>query len=739
MASLPPSRSEGASPGFDQLDPRIQRWVWSKGWTSLRDAQEQAIPALIEGDRDVIIAAATAAGKTEAAFLPILSNLLRHGDESGLVVYISPLIALINDQWDRLTELCESLELPVVPWHGDIGQAVKQRFLKYPRGVLLITPESLEAMFVRRGSAVRSLFAELRYLVIDELHAFIGSDRGKQVQSLLKRIEEAADRRTARVGLSATLGDMQLAANYLRPNDGQVLIIQSKSASQELKVQVRGYEEASVRPAADDEAPVSGASESIADHLYKVLRGSNNLVFPNRRSQVELFADQLRRRCERDGIPNQFWPHHGSLSRELREETERALKAGDRPATAICTTTLELGIDIGSVKSVAQIGAPPTVAGLRQRLGRSGRRAGESSILRAYCIQAPLSPKLDLSERLREILVQTIASIRLLGKGWFEPPKSQGLHLSTLIQQVLSLVAERGGVKALDAFRLLIKNGAFDGLSSEEFAGLLRELARQDLIVQESSGLLLLGEAGERLVNSRDFYAAFAAEEEWHIVCEGRTMGALPISSPVWEGQRLIFGGRRWKIIQIDATGKILTVSSDPGGRPPKFEDGSASVHDQVREEMNRLLGETAAIDFLDPVAQRLLEEARRHFVTLRLQVPQLLVSDRSIDLLTWRGDATNDALTLLLRGLGLPTTSNEGLFVSTSGWEEDRLRDALRDIAELEQPDLMGLLEGVENLASGKWDWALPPTLLLKSFVSTRIDLAGARSAARALLTPVN
>lgn len=177
---MPPSAPEKTSSSFFLLDERIQRWVWEKGWTSLRDAQERAIPAIVHADHDVIIAAATAAGKTEAAFLPILTHLLHHKSETGCVLYISPLKALINDQWGRLESLCEDLDIPVIPWHGDISANRKHKFLKSPRGVLLITPESLEAMFVRRGHDLKGLFSPLRYVVVDELHAFIGSERGKQ-------------------------------------------------------------------------------------------------------------------------------------------------------------------------------------------------------------------------------------------------------------------------------------------------------------------------------------------------------------------------------------------------------------------------------------------------------------------------------------------------------------------------------------------------------------------------------
>ena len=369
----PASSSESSS--FRLLDQRIQRWIWSVGWTALRDIQEQAIPALIGADHDVIICAATASGKTEAAFLPIFSHLLGDQSNAGSVLYISPLKALINDQWNRLSELCESLEIPVVAWHGDISASRKHRFLKDPRGILLITPESLEALFVNRGSSVPGLMASLRYVVIDELHAFIGAERGRQLQSLLHRTEKAAGRNLPRIGLSATLGNMRLAAEFLRPgNPSGVQLLNSKADGRELKVVIMGYVES-----ASSQTDISPSTIEIAKHLYGTLRGSNNLIFPNSRSLVESYADMLRRFCERDGIPNEFWAHHGNLSRELREDTEHALKSGTTAATAVCTSTLELGIDIGSVKSIAQIGPPPSVMSLRQRLGRSGRRGTTSN------------------------------------------------------------------------------------------------------------------------------------------------------------------------------------------------------------------------------------------------------------------------------------------------------------------------------------------------------------------------
>jgi ATP-dependent helicase Lhr and Lhr-like helicase len=731
----PLSSSDATFSALGELDVRIRRWIWEKGWTSLRDAQEQALRPLLEGKSDVIIAAATASGKTEAAFLPILSRLAAHGDETGLALYISPLKALINDQWGRLEQLCETLEVPVTPWHGDITATRKGQFLKRPEGVLLITPESLEALFVRRGSELRRIFSGLHYIVIDELHAFIGSDRGKQLQSLLRRIELVSERRVPRVGLSATLGDMTLAQGFLRANPSEVILVESHAASQELQIQVRGYQIENVKKSLREDPPGdSQAFLSIAAHLFQVLRGSNNLLFPNSRQRVEYFADLLRRRCEEEGVPNEFWPHHGSLSRDLREAAERALKDGSHPATAVCTTTLELGIDIGAVKTVAQIGPPPSVASLRQRLGRSGRRPGEPAILRAYVTEHELTINSPLSDRLREGLIQTIATVQLLRRRWFEPPRAGGLHLSTMVQQVLSIIAERGGATAADLSATLIDAGPFAALTHRQLMELLRELGRHELITQEASGALLLGTLGEKLVNSYDFYAAFASTEEWQIVQDGNRLGTLPIDSPVSEGACIIFGGRRWKILGIAENPNVLTVAPDPKGKAPQFDSGRPMVHEEIRFEMRRLLAESADISYLDAPAKILLQQARLFYQEAKLSTRDLMTDGEAILLLPWSGDFAQNALVLLLQSLGLPSASNEGLIVTCEGWSRDRLLDACSDIGALAEVDLLALLHDAGNLQQGKWDWALPRGLLIQSYASLHLDVPGAQGIARRL-----
>lgn len=737
MSSPPSASTDSAS--FDLLHEKIRRWVWKEGWTELRDAQERAIPALIDADRDVIIAAATAAGKTEAAFFPILSNLLRDEPCCGSVLYVSPLKALINDQWSRLDSICEDLDVPVVGWHGDVAASRKQRFFKNSAGILLITPESLEALFVNRGSSLQSVFGQLCYIVVDELHAFIGSERGKQLQSLMCRVERVCGRTVPRVGLSATLGDMQLAASFLRPTDSaQVEIIESKSANQELKILIKGLllrpprvelEPEIENPALEDILP--GSAVDVANHLYRSLRGSNNLIFPNSRKQVETYADLLRRACERDGYPNEFWPHHGSLSKELREDAEQALKDGTRPASAICTTTLELGIDIGSVKSIAQIGPPPSVASLRQRLGRSGRRKGEPAILRGYCVEAELTSKSGFSDRIRETLVQSVAMVRLLVGRWVEPPRTAGMHASTLVQQILSVIAERGGCTAGQLWSCLVASGTFGAIDKSTFAELLQHMGKIDLIVQSSNGVLLHGGAGEKLVNHYEFYAAFATDDEFRLVANGRQLGSLPVAHPLVKGQGLIFGGRRWRVQEVDEESKTIYVTSDKGGAPPQFDGNAAMVHDEVRREMRRVLESDEPVGFLDERGRNLLQEARQYYVDARLASGEIFQEGTTVCIPTWRGDWVNDALALLLRAEKVDAF-NLGVTVCVSGGDVERTRDVLRSIGDLDAESAREAVGQVENLGREKWDWALPVSLKLKSFASMNLDIEGAIAFAR-------
>lgn len=754
---MPPSVSDAPPPAlppstaFDRLDARLQRWVWERGWTTLHDIQEAAIDAILnapqKGAQDVIIMAATAGGKTEAAFLPICSHLAASPQSSLGALYVAPLKALINDQHARLRELCERLDIPLCAWHGDIGAGPKQRFLAQPGGILLITPEALEALFVRQGSSLPSIFGALSFVVIDELHSFLGTERGRQLQSLLRRLEAVRGGFVPRIGLSATLGDLHLAAAALRPDAPQnVRLIQSQEGGQELRCQIRGYRTPALPEEPDDaasdpdgdaemdaETDAGSDVEAIAAHLFAMLRGTDNLIFANRRSDVELYADRLARLCADARVPNEFFPHHGSLARDLREGGERRLKASDAPASAVCTSTLEMGIDIGTVASIAQIGPPPSVASLRQRLGRSGRR-GEPAVLRVYIREPELTPQTHLLDRLRPTLFEAAAMLRLLAAGWCEPPAHGALHLSTLTQQTLSVLAQYGGAGASFLWELLCRTGPFGAVTQSMFAGFLRALAEHDLVQQSGDGVLALGRVGERLVNFYGFYAAFATPDEYRLVADGKTLGTLPVAAPLTVGMLLLFAGRRWRITELDDTRRVLTLEAAAKGRAPSFHGLGPRLHPRVRQEMKALYAETAVPAYCDPEARRLLAEGRDTFREFGLERETLVSWGDDCLLFHWSGDKIGATLSLLLRRRGLFAMEN-GPALLVASVTRAALRRHLRALAQAGPVDGAALAALASNPGAEKYDRYLPDSLRARDYASQSLDPDGAWRALSALV----
>ena len=744
----PASASDLQSQAFDLLAEPIRRWIWQKKWTALRDIQERAIPYLINGDDDLIIAAATAGGKTEAAFLPLISKALMTGSSDGFdLVYVGPLRALINDQFRRLEELCEALEMPVHPWHGDISQAVKARARKNPRGILLITPESLEAMFVLRGADVPRLFADTQAIVIDELHALLDSERGVHMRSLLTRLELSVGRRIRRVGLSATLGDMALANAYLRPEApekvGQLV---SCSDEQELRVQLRAYiaGRRMEHPDTDDDQaddandPGQAATRAVGEHIFDKLRGHNNLVFAGSRGHVELYADLLRQMCEERRLPNEFFPHHASLAREHRGFVEKRLKDGSLPVTAICTSTLELGIDIGDVACVGQIGAPWSVAALKQRLGRSGRRDGQPSVLRMYAIEPETDADSHAVDTFHLGLVRSIAMIELLVEGWCEPPKAEALHLSTLTHQILSVIAERGGASAKRLYATLCDRGPFRSVEQALFGRLLRQLGDPDtaLIEQAPDGTLLLGREGERAVEHYSFYAVFQTPQEFRVVHDGKTLGTIPVDMPLSPDMTIIFVGRRWRVLEVHDKERVIEVAPDYAGKPPRFGGDAGEVHEAVIRRMRDVLLADVVPSYLDTTAAEILRSARAAYRRSGLDdVPiQPLGEDRYL-LVPWTGTVGTISLALVLTCLDYRVGAYDGILDVTSPRSHSgSLPSQLREIAAREI-DLPDLIQGRANaLINEKFHHYLGDDLLLSDALSRRLDLDAVPDIAQSL-----
>ena len=707
------------SSAFDKLARPVQKWIRQQGWRELRDIQARSIRTICETNTDLIVAASTAGGKTEAAFLPLISQVLDEpSDGTGFdLLYIGPLKALITDQAMRLEGMCQEAELPVIPWHGDVSQSVKTRALKSPKGILLITPESLEALLIRRGLEIPRLFGATRAVVIDELHTVLDSERGVQLRSLLTRLELAIKRPVRRIGLSATLGDMDLAKAYLRPDAASsVQLIEANGGEAELKLQLRGY----LSGDEDDNSP--SATDAIAAHLFKHLRGSDNLVFAGARQRVEIYADRLRELCEREHLPQEFYPHHASLSREHRDFVERRLKDPARPTTAVCTSTLELGIDIGDVTCVAQIGAPFSVAALRQRLGRSGRREGQPAILRQYAVEAKLTPESSFVDRLRLGLIRSIAMIDLLLEGWCEPPKPQALHLSTLVHQILSVIAQRGGASASVVYNVLCREGPFRKVTTGVFADVLRAIGHPEtgLIEQSGSGLLLLGPTGEKLVEHYSFYAVFQTPEEFRLVAEGRDLGTLPIDNVLAPGMLLIVSGRRWVVQEIHDLEKVIVVKPAKAGVPPVFGGDAGDIHDEVIDRMFTVLEGDISPPYMEPVSLAMLDEARAHYERLGFRTKNIhSLGEHASIIATRAGTVKTSTLALALRSMGFLVEQHDGFLMVQTGDETPDLRSVLADIRSGEPVDLFA---GAGNFMSEKFHPYLSKPLLELDAASSKL-----------------
>ncbi len=758
MTSSPPSDSEPAagaagqaSSSFGLLARPVQRWIWQKQWRELRDIQERAIPLLLKEDADVIIAAATAGGKTEAAFLPLLSRLVTHKREGrGFdLLYVSPLKALINDQFRRLDDLCELLEVPVHRWHGDVSAVAKSKARRDPAGVLLITPESLEALFVLRGLEVPGLFASLDCVVIDELHAMLDTERGIHLRSILSRIEIALGRQVRRVGLSATLGDMRLARTYLRPaSPDSVRLLESKSEGQELKIQLRGYlvgatgggpegDSGNGETSGDQAAPELAADREISLHLFERLRGLQNLVFAGSRQRVELYTDLLRQLSEDAKLPNEFYAHHANLARDHREFVEQRLKGAREPTTAVCTSTLELGIDIGEVESIAQIGPPFSVASMRQRLGRSGRRAGKAAIMRMYVKERAIEAESNPLDALRLQLIQSIAMVNLLVTGWCEPPNPQALHLSTLVHQILSVIAERGGASARAVFEILCRRGPFSAVDPDLFTEVLRNLGDPDvaLIEQAPDGTLLLGAMGERLVEHYSFYSVFMTQEEYRFVEKGHTLGTLPVTFMLVPDMTIVFSGRRWRVLVVHDREKVIEVAADASGTPPKFGGDIGDLHDRVAAEMLEVYRSNIVPPYLDQKACDMLSEGRQAFLRLGLDRTSVLAIENERALVfAWRGTIVTESLALALVSLGLKASPRHiAIEVNASRRE---VMEALREIGNHLPPDAVELAEYMQNLLRSKYHPYLGRQLLALDAASERISVEGLPDLAKTLIS---
>jgi ATP-dependent Lhr-like helicase len=372
---------------FDQLHPALQyHIVNSLGWRELRSFQELVIPPLLAGQH-LLIVAPTAGGKTEAAFFPIVSRMLTEGWSGLSVLYICPIKALLNNLDLRLQRYCSLLGRRSALWHGDVKQSMRRQILREPPDCLLTTPESLEVMLVSPNVDARRLFSQLHVVIVDEIHAFAGDDRGWHLLSVLSRISRLTGRELQRIGLSATVGNPETLLDWLagscQGERGVFLPLEGQDSDAEVKLDY------------------VGSLQNAAIVISRLHRGEKRLVFVDSRSRAEQLAAELRR------LDVTTFVTHSSLSQEQRHQAEEAFASRD-DCVIVATSVLELGIDVGDLDRVIQIDSPPTVSSFLQRMGRTGRRAGTTR----KCLFLATST---------ELLVQAAGLIDLWANRYVEP------------------------------------------------------------------------------------------------------------------------------------------------------------------------------------------------------------------------------------------------------------------------------------------------------------------------------
>jgi ATP-dependent Lhr-like helicase len=634
-----------ASSAFDRLAPFVREFVYRQGWDELRPLQVQAIEALLDGQDDVLITTGTASGKTEAAFLPILSLIAGHAQGSVRVLYVGPLKALINDQFRRLELLCEQGNIPIHRWHGDVSSEHKTELVDHPSGVLQITPESIESLLINKTKSLPRLFSGLRFIVVDEVHSFLESDRGLQLQSQLERLSAYARQRPRRVGLSATVGDVESAKRWLNPEAPQHVRLIDPPV--EMPPVLLSHMHFSM---ANAELPAE-----LLDDLFALTKNRRSLIFCNSRRTVELVTNELNRRCRRERIEERYLPHHGSVSKEIREDAEAKMRDEERPHSVVCTTTLELGIDIGQLELAVQIDSTHSVMSFVQRLGRTGRTRGAPRVMQVYTSELSPTEDAPFYERLPFSMVKALAVVDLFLEGWVEPPSEHRLPYHVLYHQMLSRLIETNGSMPEDLVGFLHSVGVFREVPAEDYDLLLRSLASIDHVEQLDSGELILGLAGEKVARSRDFYAVFETLPEWDVLAGQNNIGRVNPSPDLYPGVCLLLSGRLWQVTDLLPDQKQVLVKPTSEAHDVLFEgSGVPDMHPRIAERARQIFERDDLPSYLSRPGQERLTEARRLYREVGLGRTRVLEGDESWLIFPWTGTRIARTLQFFIRHSGL-------------------------------------------------------------------------------------
>ncbi|WP_339301119.1 DEAD/DEAH box helicase [Paenibacillus sp. FSL R5-0623] len=718
---------------FYRLAPFVQEFIYKKRWESLRPAQIEACNICFHTPHHMLIAAGTASGKTEAAFFPALTELYERPSKSVGILYIGPLKALINDQFERLKDLLSEGNIPVWHWHGDVPQAEKTKLMKNPSGVLQITPESLEGLLMNRPNAIPALFHDLRYVIIDEVHAFMGADRGIQVLSELARIERMAGCAPRRVGLSATLSDYDAATSWLAAGTQQGVDVVSSPGGRKLRLRVEHF---SFPDAQDEEQAeqLHNARKAYYDFIYESTHRKKALIFTNSRTDAEVTILEMRRVAARRQERDVFHVHHGSISAMLREETEAALRTGSGPAVAAATVTLELGIDLGELERVVQLGAPYSASSFVQRLGRSGRREDMASEMLFVCPEEE-DEEAQLPARMPWTLMRAIAVIELYVKTkWVEPLEARKMPIGVLYHQTMSMLKSMGEAEPRDLAEAILSLAPFALIRPDQYQVFLNYLIETDHLQWTEDRTLIIGLTGEKIVNNYRFYAVFKDDEEHKVLNGSEEIGSITTVPP--PGYCFSLAGKLWKVEEVDHKHKAVYVKSAKGKVDTLWLGAGGDIHTSVVQKMREVLSDSVIYPYLSPQAVNRLERARRLARESGL-LKQVVIpaGGDSMYVLPWVGSKSFRTLERLMKHnlfkkLALRSVvPMEPYYFVVSGKVDERtlLAEIMSECRTAE--DASALLAEDEAPYLGKYDEFVAPPLIREAFAVDGLDLDGLKA----------
>ena len=729
---------------FERYAPFIQDYIYRSGWQSLRSVQNAAGDAIFNTDENVLLTASTASGKTEAAFFPILTLLEENPSKTVGVLYIAPLKALINDQFSRLNELCEEAGIAVSRWHGDVAQSKKRKLLNKPSGILQITPESLESLMINKHMEIPSLFGDLRFIVIDEIHSLLRGDRGMQTFCLIERLCRLASCNPRRIGLSATIGNPEAAGRFLAAGSGRGTVIPAVDSGREIwRLSMEHFY--NTAPQADEGKqltvstprlePPTDTAPKAADpgigYIFEHTKGKKCLIFTNSREECESVCQNLRQYCEVNREPDRFLIHHGNLSASYRESAEEEMKDDDSFLSVCATATLELGIDIGRLERAFQIDAPFTVSGFLQRMGRTGRR-GNPSEMWFVMREDHQEARAMLPDSIPWYLLQGIALVQLyIEERFVEPPRMDRLPYSLLYHQTMSTLASCGEMTPAELASRVLPLSCFHRITQEDYRLLLSHLLEIDHINRTENGGVILGITGERIVNNYKFYAVFRENVEYTVHSGSEQLGTIVKPPPV--GDKIAIAGRVWAVDEVDHKRRVVYCTLVKGNIPAYFGDVAGDIHTRILERMHTVLEESKNYPYLMPHAVCRLQEARETYLKSSMATSPLVhLGGKMWALFPWLGSYAFLALERFLKircgtrlGLKGLNSSRPYYMQFTMQVSEEEFYAILAEEAE-KQFDPLELVYPKEVPVFEKYDEYVPEELVRKGFACGVLDIDG-------------